>query len=436
MMWPEELPVLTDEDLLDFLLKDDGPYPEIPGEENGLLEDCDLPDSELLDKELDHFINSLLRPFEDEPGTLQGYGYSPGDSDSGISVDQHLSHSLDSNLASISQNSYTVQDDHNYSLHQDWPVLESVMSDTAEGDVSIDLGKWFCMGSFYGHLLLCVLSGCIFAVFQSDFPELVLTVEERQLLKKEGVPLPLHLPLTKAEEQVLKKVRRKIRNKQLAQDSRRRRKIYIDVLEHRVAACTAQNQELEKKVEVLQKENMSLLKQLQRLQALVAMSTTKSTIRRTCTMVSGFSPGVCEVVSAVLVKAGNDRAGSPFLAVLSQQICEFPNQVATVVQGDAALEGFSPEPEDHLLFGSLSQSWEEEQSPPSPDPTSSFSSNSSSGLPTAAGSELGCLHQPQEQCFQCDPLQAAVLATLKGKRQEWVEYAAGVVIQQHLANEM
>ena len=88
---------------------------------------------------MDDFISSLLNPFEDEPGMLQGY--SPAESDSGISEDQHLSHSPGSEFASSPPSSDIVQVDHNYSLHQDWPVLNSVRSDMAEGDVSLDLGK-------------------------------------------------------------------------------------------------------------------------------------------------------------------------------------------------------------------------------------------------------------------------------------------------------
>ena len=164
MSCPEELAALVDKDMLDFLLKDDAPCPEIPGEENGLLEDSGLPEPEvsssggiaaglwgglapcllkafslqLLNMEMDDFISSLS-PFEDEPGTLQGY--SPSDSDSSISEDQNLSYSPGSDFASSPRSSDIVQFDHNYSLHWDWPVLESVRSEMAEGDVSIDLGK-------------------------------------------------------------------------------------------------------------------------------------------------------------------------------------------------------------------------------------------------------------------------------------------------------
>ncbi|KAF1585885.1 UNVERIFIED_CONTAM: Cyclic AMP-responsive element-binding protein 3, partial [Eudyptes pachyrhynchus] len=454
MLCPEELAALADEDLLDFLLKDDAPCPEIPGEENSLLEDWGLPEPEvsssggiaaglwgglapcllkafslqLLNKEMDDFISSLLSPFEDKPGMLQGY--SPADSDSSISEDQNLSHSPGSDFASSPRSSDIVQFDHNYSLHRDWPVLESVRSEMAEGDVSIDLGNF--------SIAVAVDAGPQLvpgATVQSDFPELVLTKEERQLLEKEGVSLPTCLPLTKAEERLLKKVRQKIRNKQSAQDSRRRKKIYADSLENRVAACMAQNHELQKKVQLLQKQNMSLLEQLQKLQALVRQSTTKTTTASTCIMVLVLS--FCLILSPSLYSFGS-RVPQPELRVLSWQIREFPNQVRQVapdMQEEAALERLSPEPEDPSLLGSLNQSWEEGQSPPKPNTRSAFNSNSSSDPPAAAGSELGP-PQPQEQCSQNDPLLTAVPAAWKAKRQEWVERTASIVIQQHHADEM
>lgn len=90
---------------------------------------------------MDDFISSLLTPLEDEPDRLS---YLPANNDSSISEDQHLSHCLGSNFASRD----IVQVDHNYSLHQDWPALESVRSDMAEGDVTIELGEW-CVWTLY-----------------------------------------------------------------------------------------------------------------------------------------------------------------------------------------------------------------------------------------------------------------------------------------------
>ncbi|NWZ68191.1 CREB3 protein, partial [Acrocephalus arundinaceus] len=414
----EELDALADVDLLDFLLKDDAPCPEIPGEQNGLLEDWGLPMPELLDKEMDDFISSLLSPLEDEPDRLS---YLPASNDSSVSDDQHLSHSLGSSFASQD----IVQVDHNYSLHQDWHAVESVRSDMAEGDVTIELGDSVIAVAVEDEPQL--VPGAIVQVLtpmHSDFPGLVLTEEEKQLLEKEGVTLPTCLPLTKAEERVLRKVRRKIRNKQAAQDSRRRRKIYVDGLENRVAACTAENHELEKKVQQLQKQNMSLLKQLQKLQALVRQSAPKTTRRKTCTMIVVLS--FCLVLSPSIRSPGSVEPQRE-LKVLSRQIREFPNQGAPDVQHDTELEGFSPEPGDSLLPGNLSQSWEEGQSPLKSSPRS-FNSNSSSDPLAAAGSEPG---PPQS-----DPLPAAVLVPWKSKGQEWVEHPDRVLIQQHHANEM
>nr|XP_046170717.1 cyclic AMP-responsive element-binding protein 3-like protein 4 isoform X1 [Oncorhynchus gorbuscha] len=124
------------------------------------------------------------------------------------------------------------------------------------------------------------------------YPDLTLTEEEQKLLNQEGISLPNNLPLTKAEERVLKKVRRKIRNKQSAQDSRRRKKDYVDGLESRAAACSAQNKELQRTVEQLEKHNMSLLAQLRRLQSLIKQTVTKAAQTSTCVMIILFSLGL------------------------------------------------------------------------------------------------------------------------------------------------
>ncbi|XP_061573834.1 cyclic AMP-responsive element-binding protein 3-like protein 4 [Cololabis saira] len=118
-----------------------------------------------------------------------------------------------------------------------------------------------------------------------SFPDLRLTEEEQQLLIQEGVSLPPHLPLTKAEERVLKRVRRKIRNKQSAQDSRRRRKEYVDGLEGRAAACLQQNRDLRRTVEQLETRNTSLLSQLQQLQTLIRRTASKGAQTSTCLLI-------------------------------------------------------------------------------------------------------------------------------------------------------
>ncbi|XP_037554109.1 cyclic AMP-responsive element-binding protein 3-like protein 3-A [Nematolebias whitei] len=120
---------------------------------------------------------------------------------------------------------------------------------------------------------------------QKSIQELILNEDEKKLLAKEGVTLPSQLPLTKHEERILKKIRRKIRNKQSAQESRKKKKEYIDGLENRMSACNAHNQELQRKVSQLEKCNMSLMEQLRRLQAMVMNSSNKSAQTGTCVLV-------------------------------------------------------------------------------------------------------------------------------------------------------
>ncbi|XP_066264827.1 cyclic AMP-responsive element-binding protein 3-like protein 1 isoform X1 [Branchiostoma lanceolatum] len=118
---------------------------------------------------------------------------------------------------------------------------------------------------------------------------LILTEEEKRTLISEGYPIPTKLPLTKAEEKSLKKVRRKIKNKISAQESRRKKKEYVDQLEKRVENFTHENNELRKKCNSLESNNKTLLVQLQKLQALVNRvprpCRTNATQTGTCLMV-------------------------------------------------------------------------------------------------------------------------------------------------------
>ncbi|XP_048731908.1 cyclic AMP-responsive element-binding protein 3-like protein 3-B isoform X2 [Ostrea edulis] len=109
----------------------------------------------------------------------------------------------------------------------------------------------------------------------SKFPELQLTEEEVELLSREGVTLPTNMPLTKEEERVLKAVRRKIRNKASAKESRKRKMNYVEGLEKRVKMSTTENSHLKKKVDTLEKQNSNLIQQLKKLQALVLSKTSK-----------------------------------------------------------------------------------------------------------------------------------------------------------------
>ncbi|KAK6637589.1 hypothetical protein RUM44_008011 [Polyplax serrata] len=99
---------------------------------------------------------------------------------------------------------------------------------------------------------------------------LMLTEEEKRTLLAEGYPVPTRLPLTKQEEKSLKKIRRKIKNKISAQESRRKKKEYMDTLERKVETLQSENAQYKKRLDTLEDDNASLLSQLQKLQATLA----------------------------------------------------------------------------------------------------------------------------------------------------------------------
>ncbi|XP_056277222.1 cyclic AMP-responsive element-binding protein 3-like protein 3-B [Pseudoliparis swirei] len=122
-------------------------------------------------------------------------------------------------------------------------------------------------------------------ISQHSSQELVLNEEEKKLLVKEGVNLPNKLPLSKFEERVLKKIRRKIRNKHSAQESRKKKREYVDSLEGRMSACGAHNLKLQRKMQQLEETNNDLLEQLSRLQAFLPNCSSKTRHRGTCLLV-------------------------------------------------------------------------------------------------------------------------------------------------------
>lgn len=181
-------------------------------------------------------------------------------------------------------------------------------------------------------------------VSQQSLQELVLDDDEKRLLAKEGVNLPNKLPLTKFEERVLKKIRRKIRNKRSAQESRKKKREYVDSLEGRMSACNAHNLELQRKIHQLEKTNKALLDQLSQLQSVLANNSKKATHKGTCILVLLLSFSL--LISSNLRPDPSSQKSSwgditetqvPSRSLLSLEVQETPPPPLSVLRGVEAL---------------------------------------------------------------------------------------------------
>ncbi|XP_052500659.1 cyclic AMP-responsive element-binding protein 3 isoform X1 [Budorcas taxicolor] len=312
-----------DRDLLGFLLEESGGLGAAPDEALASPPDWELPLSESLsDWDVEDFLSCLPSP----PSSLNVFS---------------------------SSNSCLVQHDHTYSLSQE--------------HVSIDLGKpeisevWerrglrgltthifpFADNESYGKEGTQMTPLCVEEPADQEIARLILTEEEKRLLEKEGLTLPGMLPLTKMEEQVLKRVRRKIRNKKSAQESRRKKKVYVGGLESRVLKYTAQNLELQNKVQLLEEQNLSLLDQLRRLQAMVIQTANKASSGSTCVLVLLFS--FCLLLVPAMYSSDTRGSLPAEHRVLSRQLRALPSEDPPQLEPPALQSEVPKDSLDHEL---------------------------------------------------------------------------------------
>ncbi|XP_049434288.1 cAMP responsive element binding protein 3-like 3 like [Epinephelus fuscoguttatus] len=487
----DDLPDMDGTDLLGLLFHsgEDGCTEPLFPDENGLIESWLSEQDMLTGMDTEDFLSSLLEG-EDNMGAICP-SHSPLGSDSGISDDSSTGvgnnnplgcpspQGSDSDVVpspSYSQPSpvhsdpalafgepqteslevLTVQADHSYSLLQssgrDVDVLQSVRAEKPDTDVFIDLDDLVseAMEEDITDELPCTLaiedSTQASKTDQFQFKEIVLTEEEKRLLGKEGVTIPTHMPLTKAEERTLKRVRRKIRNKQSAQESRKKKKVYVDGLENRVAICTAHNLELQKKVQLLQKQNISLIEQLRKLQSMVKMSTMKASTTSTCVMV--FLLSFCLIIFPSVNPFGGNKEQKELYtpsSIISRTLRSLPPESTDAI---AYLE---PEEEELLLVpqaevenvkaifsGGQKNHTPDFQRVEQPDSETGVNSNSSADFPSPAqAAEMKPGPAGGVGALQEASIEAAVAYEVTGSKDNWIDRnPPSVILQQHRSDEM
>uniref|UniRef100_A0A671UXB1 cAMP responsive element binding protein 3-like 3 like n=1 Tax=Sparus aurata TaxID=8175 RepID=A0A671UXB1_SPAAU len=431
----EDLPEMDGADLLGLLLHggEDGSTEPLFPDGNGLIESWLSEQEMLTGMDTEDFLSSLLEE-EEDMGTICP-SRSPSGSDSGISDD------------SRSTGPSPV----------DMDILESVRAEKPDTDVFIDLDDLVteAMEEDFTSELPCTLSiedstqdsTELNYTDQFQFKEIVLTEEEKRLLSKEGATIPTHMPLTKAEERTLKRIRRKIRNKQSAQESRKKKKVYVDGLENRVAICTAHNLELQKKVQLLQKQNMSLIEQLRKLQALVKMSTMKASTTSTCVMV--FLLSFCLIIFPSVNPFGRNAEQKELYTssdFVSRTLRSVPPESTDAISylepyDEEILLVPQPKVENHkaIFAGGQKNHTPDYQRVEQPDSETGVNSNSSADFPSPAQSKEmapGPAGALQEGSIDAS-VASAVAHEVAGSKDNWIDRnPPSVILPQHRSDEM
>eukprot|EP00036_Acanthoecidae_sp_10tr_P009412 CAMPEP_0182915472 /NCGR_PEP_ID=MMETSP0105_2-20130417/348_1 /TAXON_ID=81532 ORGANISM="Acanthoeca-like sp., Strain 10tr" /NCGR_SAMPLE_ID=MMETSP0105_2 /ASSEMBLY_ACC=CAM_ASM_000205 /LENGTH=393 /DNA_ID=CAMNT_0025052341 /DNA_START=76 /DNA_END=1257 /DNA_ORIENTATION=- len=130
----------------------------------------------------------------------------------------------------------------------------------AEGKTA-SANKAVCGKPAATHATAAVRSGSFFDI---------LTEEEREMMEAEGITVPKNGPLSKATERELKRLRRQVKNKYSAKDSRKKRKEYMDGLEQA-------NADLSDQLSASQRENATLRSKLRSVQSLFRPACKRST---------------------------------------------------------------------------------------------------------------------------------------------------------------
>ncbi|XP_056888283.1 cAMP responsive element binding protein 3-like 3 like [Takifugu flavidus] len=490
MSFAEDLPDMDGTDLLGLFFQgeENGLVEPLFPVENGLMESWLSEQDMLTGVDTEDFLSSLL----EGDSNMETFcpSRSPVGSDSGISDDSSTgvghnnllgclspqgsdtdvvaspSHSQPSPVHSDSalvpeemqpesQEALTVQTDHSYALLQSgeeyMDVLQSVRAEKPDRDVFIDLDDLVSEAVEDEPTVPCTLamedllqnSAVLSKPEQFQFKEIVLTEEEKRLLSKEGATIPTDMPLTKAEERTLKRIRRKIRNKQSAQESRKKKKVYVDGLENRVAICTAHNLELQKKVQLLQKQNMSLIEQLKKLQTMVKMSTMKASTTSTCVMV--FLLSFCLIIFPSVNPFGKTTQEKELYtpsSVISRTLRSLPPESTD------ALPYLEPEESDLLLVphaevenvGSIFTGGQNNHTPDyqrveQSDSETGVNSNSSADFP--APSQAKEMSPGPVGILQEGSVDGAVAYEVTGSKDNWIDRnPPSIILQKRRSDEM